>query len=108
MFKTIDLAKYIVTKCTKEHCSITNLQLQKILCSIQEHFQQKGKRAFGDNIGNWQCGPVIPNVYYYFGGFGAMPISTTYDIIFPVTKEKLEIDTIIVAKRKLQPWEWGL
>ena len=34
-YNAIDLARYIISKCSKEQCPISNLQLQKILYYIQ-------------------------------------------------------------------------
>lgn len=65
-----------LSKCILDNCPITNLQLQRILYLVQRNFLQKrGCPAFEDSIQAWQFGPVIPCVYYYFCGFGAMPIS---------------------------------
>lgn len=36
MYDALDIAKYIVDKCTVEKCPITNLQLQKILYFLQK------------------------------------------------------------------------
>ena len=46
----LDLAKYIVTKCVKDNCAISNLQLQKILYFIQRDFLRCDKPAFSDAI----------------------------------------------------------
>ena len=63
MYKAMELSTYIVSKCIKEDCPISNLQLQKILYYIQKAFLDRGDRAFSDNIEAWQFGPVVPNVY---------------------------------------------
>ena len=38
MYKAMELSTYIVSKCIKEDCPISNLQLQKILYYIQKAF----------------------------------------------------------------------
>ena len=75
MYKAMDLSAYIVSKCIKEDCPISNLQLQKILYYIQKAFLDKDSLAFSDDIEAWQFGPVVPNVYDHYCGYGAMPIS---------------------------------
>lgn len=104
MYKALDLAKYIVYKCIKDNHPITNLQLQKILYYIQKDFLKNDKFAFFDDIEAWQFGPVVPNVYYYYCGYGAMPISFAHENyeIYPNDKEC--IDSIIENKRILDPW----
>ena len=105
MYKAMELSTYIVSKCIKEDCPISNLQLQKILYYIQKAFLDRGDRAFSDNIEAWQFGPVVPNVYYHYCGYGAMPISFS-SIKYDVAKEdKQLIDSIVESKRVLAPWD---
>lgn len=66
MYKAIDLANYIVDKCIEDNAPITNLQLQRILYFVQKDFLKRGYQAFSDDIEAWRCGPVVPNVYFYF------------------------------------------
>lgn len=103
MFDALTIARYVVNKCTKDGCPISNLQLQKILFYVQKLFLACGQVAFYDRIEAWQFGPVVPSVYYQFCGFGAMPISMTYDV--DVDAAKTDIDSIIEEKRKLDPWD---
>lgn len=99
----LDLAHYIITKCTNEGTPISNLQLQKILYFIQKGFLQNGKQAFWDNIEAWQFGPVVPSVYFEFCGFGATPIFMTFpNTITP--PEQQFIDKIINENRSYNPW----
>lgn len=105
MYKAIDLANYIVDKCIKDDAPITNLQLQRILYFVQKDFLKRGYQAFSDDIEAWEFGPVVPNVYFYFCGFGAMPISISRDAVPNLTSDKNIIDNIIEAKRSLAPWE---
>lgn len=104
MYKAIDLANYIVGKCIKDNIPITNLQLQRILYIVQKDFLKRGYRAFSDDIEAWEFGPVVPNVYFYFCGFGAMPISLFRDAMPNLTSNKNIIDSIIETKRGLTPW----
>lgn len=102
----VDLSKYIVTKCVNDNVPISNLQLQKILYYIQKYFLKQNELAFVDDIEAWQFGPVVPNVYYQFCGFGAMPINNEYDnITINCKNNKGIIDNIIELKRVLNPWQ---
>lgn len=40
MYSALDIAKYIISKCNRENCPISNLQLQKILYNLQKAFLQ--------------------------------------------------------------------
>lgn len=105
MYRAMDLANYIVDKCIKDNTPITNLQLQRILYFAQKDFLERESRAFSDDIEAWECGPVVPNVYFYFCGFGATPISIFRDSVPNLSTDKIIIDNIIEAKRSLTPWE---
>lgn len=104
MYKALDLANYIVDKCIKDDAPITNLQLQRILYFVQKDFLKRGSRAFSDDIEAWEFGPVVPNVYFYFCGFGATPISISRDSVPNLTSDKNIIDNIVEAKRDLDSW----
>ena len=38
MYSALEIAKYIIDKCTKDRCPVSNLQLQKILYYVQREF----------------------------------------------------------------------
>ena len=105
MYNAIDLSKYIVSKCVKDGHPVSNLQLQKILYYIQKDFLQRDEIAFSDNIEALQFGPVVPNVYYHYCGFGAMPISIINDTFSIVATDAVFIDKIVEEKRQLNPWD---
>lgn len=103
-YKAMDIAKYIINKCTTDLHPISNLQLQKILYYVQKAFLENETVAFEDEIEAWQFGPVVPEVYYQYCGFGAMPIRMEYDV--DICQEYLNIiNPIIDEKRALNPWE---
>lgn len=109
LIKALELSKYIVSKCTEENKPISNLQLQKILYYIQYEFLKETDRVlFLDDIEAWRFGPVIPNVYYYFCNFGAMPITIKFkeykNIIKDLEKFNL-IDYVVEKKRQQNPWD---
>lgn len=104
MYSALHIAKYIINKCTIEDHSISNLQLQKILYYIQRELLQSGLDGFSDEIQAWQFGPVVPEVYYQYCGFGAIPIRMKYDVEIPQEYMNI-IDPIIECKRELDPWD---
>ena len=65
--------------------------------------------AFIESIEAWPFGPVVPDVYYYFCGAGAMRIgvcSAPDDTILSMSEnERRIIDSIIESKRTLNPWD---
>ena len=102
-YSALDVAKYIIDKCTTEHDAISNLQLQKILYYIQKWFLQNGLIAFDDDFEAWQFGPVVPSVYNQYSSFGGTPIRLKYNIVLDSNNMDI-IDPIIILKRDLNPW----
>lgn len=105
-YEAVHIAKYIINKCSIEQHPISNLQLQKILYCIQRDFLKNDMLAFDDDFEAWQFGPVIPEVYYLFCGFGAIRIRMRYGIDVDSGYSAL-INPIIERKRLLNPWDWS-
>lgn len=103
MCTAMEVARYIINKCTKDETPISNLQLQKILYYLQKTFLQNNKELFEDDFVAWQFGPVIEDVYFAYCSFGAMPIRRTYFV--DLEADTRMIDPIIISKRSLNPWE---
>ena len=104
MYLALEIAKYIIDKCTKDNCPISNLQLQKILYYIQREFLQQGEIAFPEEIEAWQFGPVVPEVYRQYCGFGALPNRMRYMVRIELDDIRM-INPIIEKKRILNPWD---
>lgn len=108
MYDSISLANYIILRCNENKKPISNLQLQKILFYIQLSFLKRNRLAFGDTIEAWTFGPVVPNVYYHFCGYGSMPIvkqiEESYNFSCKIEDRK-EINKIIDQKSLLDPWD---
>lgn len=104
MYSALDIAKFIIDKCTQERLPISNLQLQKILYYVQREFLQQGTKAFSEEIEAWQFGPVVPEVYKQYCGFGAMPIRMRYMIDIKQDYTMI-INPIVEKKRLLNPWD---
>lgn len=105
----MELAKYIISKCEQDNVPISNLQLQKILYYIQyESLKKTNNCIFYDDIEAWQFGPVVPNVYYYFCNFGAMPINLKFenykDIITDSQTLNL-VNCVVDRQREQNPWD---
>lgn len=47
---------------------------------------------------------MVPNVYYHYCGYGAMPISSTHERFNIETKHETVINSIVESKRCLDPW----
>lgn len=77
--RAIDVANYIVDYCHQQGINISNLKLQKLLYFVQASFLINGLGpCFNDAIEAWDFGPVVPEVYREYRGFGSgnIPITT--------------------------------
>lgn len=103
----LSVAEYIVSKCCREKCPISNLQLQKILYYIQVVFlRELGYPCFVEDVEAWKFGPVVRVAYNNYCGYGAMPI---YELVCDnqifSQEEKNIVDRIVEEKRVLKPWQ---
>jgi uncharacterized phage-associated protein len=70
----IDIAKYCIYQSNNLDKPLTNLELQILLYRLQQKYAEKyNTPLFFDTI-KIKSFPIIENVFYYFCGFGAMPI----------------------------------
>lgn len=104
MYSALEIAKYVINKCTVDRHPISNLQLQKILYYIQRSFLRAGTIAFSDEIEAWQVGPVVREVYNKYCGFGSLKICMNYDETIRDDYANI-IDRIVEGKRLLSPWD---
>ena len=107
MYMAMTVAKYIVSKCTRNNTPICNLQLQKLLYLIQkESLVINDEPIFVDEIEAWRFGPAIPNVFFHFSGYGAMPIVMEYVVDEIEDEDKSLIDDVVVQKKMVYPWDY--
>lgn len=100
----IELSKYVITKCHKDGCPISNRELQFLLWRIQEEYKKEGKLAFVDNIDMTDYGPIVANAYYAFGGWGVMKMGIDYDCEIDSSNQS-KIDYIVEDFRQKELWE---
>ncbi|MCF3941557.1 Panacea domain-containing protein [Oceanobacillus alkalisoli] len=94
MYRAMQIANYIIHLALRGNIDVTNLHLQKILYYLQaESLYRTGDPLFGDNIGKWRLGPVVPNVYHEYKEYGSQPIrGIAEEIVFD--EETMEVEFI--------------
>lgn len=104
-YAAIDVAHYVIDKCSRNGSPVSNLHLQKILYFLQKFWLKELKcPLFDDEIEAWPFGPVVPNVYYNYCSYGALKITEEYDDI-PIYQDDYEnIDKIVKDKSDYDPW----
>lgn len=81
VYNALDIARYIIKRCNFRNQAISNLKLQKILYFVQAEFLvTKNVPCFKERIEAWNFGPVVPDVYHYYKGYGAgnIPVLRTF------------------------------
>lgn len=82
MYTAMQIAHFVIDICNKTNKPVSNLELQKILYFLQIYFLKEcsGKLLYVDDIQAWSHGPVIPDIYYTFSGYGGIVIRNSYDV----------------------------
>ena len=104
MYCALEVAKYVVSKCTNDDCPISNLHLQKILYYLQREYLRNGEALFNDEIQAWKFGPVVSDVYYNYCGYGSLPIEENNVVTINQDDVRL-INPIIDEYKYKDPWE---
>lgn len=78
-YDALQIARYIITKCSLAEKPVSNLKLQKMLYFLWvDFYKETGRKLFLDDICAWQLGPVVPEVYYAYCSYAGRPIYTQY------------------------------
>ncbi len=120
MYNVLDIAQYIIRRCNEQNQPISNLRLQKILYFVQAEFLvSKGEPCFNERIEAWAFGPVVPEVYHRYKGYGAasIPFVTTSPFIRLLCEEdqnlidrvidetsKYSVTTLVDITHNQTPW----
>lgn len=106
MYKALDIARYILYKYTQMGLPITNLKLQKMLYFVQrESLRENDEAMFKEVIEAWQFGPVVPEVYYRYAGYGGMKIEVFEDPKIYINANDINlIDNVIERYKNQNPW----
>ncbi len=100
----LNMAKYIVSHCSKMQKPISNWTLQNLLYYIQLEYLRRGMIAFNNCFEVWRHGPTIPTIYYHFCNYGAMDIDQEYDIELEA-KDSAIINGVIREKLNMSAWD---
>ena len=104
MYSAVEIAKFVITFCAEMGKPISNLHLQKILYYLQVHFAKQGRQLYNEEIYAWQYGPVVPEIYYLFAGYGACKIINRYETSIDANI-RAEIEEVVKKLIEISPWE---
>lgn len=94
-YSALEIAKYIISYCTRKKSPINNLKLQQLLYYAWiDYYKETSKELFPDRIFAWQAGPVIPEIYYEFCSYAGKPIAKEYSVKLDNTDAPI-VDLII-------------
>jgi len=83
-YTAIEIAEYVLDKCVRDGCPISNLHLQPILYFLQKAFLKKKQHLlFKDKIYAGKYVPIILPVHERYCLAGAYPLLECYDTSLP-------------------------
>lgn len=95
-YSALEVARYVITKCSEAGKPVSNLKLQKMLYFLWvEFYRQTGRTLFYDDICAWQFGPVVPEVYYEYCSYAGRPINVIYHTTDISPRDRRVLDGII-------------
>lgn len=101
------LSQFVLDYASSQKREVTNFNLQRILYLLWiEFLKQHQQPLFYDYFRAWQIGPCIPDVYYEYCSYGAMPINnplTSHDT--ELQAEFTELIPLLEQIFKLSPEE---
>ena len=106
MYRAIQIARYIIDLCNREGNPVSNLELQKILYFLQVYYMRRhdGLPLFEDEICAWPYGPVVPDVYYTYNGYGGAVIRNSYDTSDVSNADREALQEPILRLKQKGPW----
>lgn len=104
-YKAMDIAKKLIFKAQNDEPNggerLTNLKLQKLLYYQQGyHLAAFGTPLFSENIEAWMYGPVVPEVYDIFSGFGSSTLPDVDSDIQLSDQEEILFNQVYDAYRE--------
>ena len=104
IYRAMDIANYILTKCIRDEKYINNLQLQYILFLLQRKYFKHGKILFSEKIRKVPFGVQVDTVYYHFCIWAGRNILWA-DEFCVREKDRQKIDPMIEELRELPHFE---
>jgi uncharacterized phage-associated protein len=67
MYRAIEIARFILSKCDDWGMPLDNLKLQKLLYfAWSDYYTETKQFLYNDRIEAWSYGPVVPSVYFHY------------------------------------------
>ncbi len=106
MYSAMQIAHYIIDLCNRVGRPVSNLEIQKILYFLQVYYMRvhDGAALFTDDIYAWTYGPVVPEVYYTYNGYGGSIIRNSYDVSDIAENDSRDLRDVILRLEQKGPW----
>lgn len=107
MYSAMQIAHYIIDFSNRNNKPVSNLALQKILYFLQVFYMRKHnhQRLFAEEIQAWSYGPVVPEVYYTYNGYGGLVIRNSYDVTDISVEDQNYMNPIILRLGQMGVWD---
>nr|DAR80789.1 MAG TPA: hypothetical protein [Bacteriophage sp.] len=76
MITSTNVANNFLERAFEEKITISPMKIQKLVYILyKEYLKETGNSLFSERFEAWQYGPVLPNIYSEFKGYGGKPIT---------------------------------
>ncbi len=108
MYSAMQIVHYIIDLCNRVGRPVSNLEIQKILYFLQVYYMRvhDGAALFTDDIYAWTYGPVVPEVYYTYNGYGGSIIRNSYDVSDIAENDSRDLRDVILRLKQKGPWNY--
>lgn len=104
MYTALEVANYVIDRCTSQGHPVSYFRLQELLYCIRKEFLSMGEDIFTDPIEAAPSGPLVRSVHNRYCAFAARGISLRFATSIQKT-HALIIDQIIDKYYSLPPWD---
>ena len=104
MYTALEVANYVIDRCTSQGHPVSYFRLQELLYCIRKEFLSMGEDIFTDPIEATPSGPLVRSVHNRYCAFASRGISLRVATSIQET-HALIIDQIIDRYCSLPPWD---
>lgn len=104
MYTAIEVANYVIDRCTSQGHPVSYFRLQELLYCIRKEFLSIKENIFTDPFEAGQTGPLVRSVHNRYCAFASRGISLRFNTSIQET-HALIINQIIEKYSSLPPWD---
>lgn len=110
MYSSLVIASQLVNKSIAEGKPVTQMKLQKMVYIAHGlHLAIHGEKLINEHFSAWKFGPVIPQIYNFYRGFGSQPITTPTRLeLYSGVKVESNLDVLCESAEQVIEMTWNI